>query len=368
MKLPFKLKKNSKNNSIKVRPTLKQERNSFYDSYIYDENGNLKKYLFSKITKSFTFFNTYTSKKNPFNFSLLSFKSQLIFLLIAILLPIIINIIGTYIEPVKQLLPDGTNNSKWASRRFLISMASIGIEAGLLAYFWILYGKKNFIKLGMISFFYISVFMPLGIIILFTIFQLLPFYKTMNKVNQNGFAVLIQVLLEIVFIILILLKTDFLFKRIKEFYKDNYFIILFIVAGSFLCVGASYLFNLIPIKTHTSDNQKSLNILLKSTWTTILLGFFTIFIAPIFEELTIRNGIYTMSSNRWFGFLGSLLYFSSIHVFDAGDWEDIVFYLGTGIVLSFIFLIANGNIFYSISCHAIFNVLAFVLLVVEHHH
>ncbi len=362
-------KLDSTNNNINE---TNQENN---DSNKINEQKNKKRNYF--------LFETYTSNNNPFNFKSIKLLDGIIFFLGAIILPFLINIIVTY------SMRKSSNNIENDNQRVILELVSWGILLIVLVYLWIKYGKK-FINMGGLAFFWMALIMPVACFILsmfvpappntlvlpmpqvgMTQFEYLKECEKLkekfneNISNYNGYLTLIQVLVELLGVIIIFLTTKKLWKRFIETYKDGWVFYITIIVGYASIVLFNYLFNFISISNTKllSDNQDSLNKLLDTTWTTILLGVFTLIVAPFFEELTTRNGIFILSGNKWIGYVGSILYFAGMHVQDAGDWQDITEYLAASIILTSVFMVSNGNVGYTITLHSIVNLVSFVQLV-----
>ncbi|QHX35652.1 hypothetical protein STIUS_v1c00970 [Spiroplasma sp. TIUS-1] len=96
----------------------------------------------------------------------------------------------------------------------------------------------------------------------------------------------------------------------------------------------------------------------------ILLFFFVILAAPIFEELTIRYFIALFSGNRWVTLVISGIFFATMHVTNTGDFASIPIYIFGSFVMSAAFTIF-GSIGHSTSIHIAWNTIAYVSLVIS---
>lgn len=319
--------------------------------------------------KCYTFFQTYSSKNNPFNFKIFKLRDGIIFFIIAIILPFLINIIVTYAHYIKP----NTSDQHYLSQRFWLNLFSIICSLMMLIYLWAIYGRK-FVSNGGLAFFWMSIFMPIMVLIFSLIIQKTIFYQNSSEDNKFILDTINQMLAELISVIVILLTTKGLAKRIINTYKDGWVFYVSVMVGMASIFAFNAIISLIPkLNTLfnsflTSSNQGELNKLLSSVTGIIVLGIFTLLIAPFMEELTTRNGIYTICGNKWLGLVASTIYFAGMHVADYGDWQSIIDYIGPAFILSFLFLFSNGNVAYTITLHAFINVIAYISSIINHMH
>ncbi len=305
--------------------------------------------------------NTSKDKNIQFDFNNAKRNDGWVFAIGAVFVPFLINIILTYsITHLSRLIP---------------MLISIFFASSVLGYLLSRNGK-SFFRNGGLAFFWMILFMPIITFILTIIIAhpIISHYKwnanpSSTDVNTNalGLETLMQVLAEIISIVGIFLLDKKLWKRFINTYKDGWYFPIIVFLGTFGIYLLTFIFGLIPISSSSSNNQDSLNKLLDSVWTIILLGVFTILVAPVMEELTTRNGIFLLTGNKWLGFVTASVYFAGMHVNQSGDWNNILDYLGAGIGLSLIFMFANGNPAYDISSHSILNIISFTTLLIQHH-
>ena len=299
---------------------------------------------------------TYTAKDKFFKFQNSNSRDGLIFFFGAIIFPFLINIIVT---SMSNLGP--ADGIAWSQQRLWLEFTSWIIALIVLLYLWIVNGNK-FVRMGGLSFFWMILFIPV-LTICFSL--LIPYQKGIDKTDLAGYQILIQVIGEIIAIIFIFTTTTGLWHSFIKTYKDGWYFIYIVVFGVLILYVVPIFFNIFHFNAK-SDNQNSLEQLMNKTWTIVLLGLFTLIVAPITEELSTRFGIFLLSGNWRLGLLGSVIFFSGMHVSSSGDWYNIIDYLAPAIVLPWVFLAARGNIAYSITVHSIFNIFAYSSMLMVH--
>ena len=305
----------------------------------------------------------FSAKNFNFNFNTFHFFDGLLFVVVGIFFPIILNILITY----KLIVINNIN------RNLSLIMIDFSFAIFLICYFLFKY-KWYFINQKGLIFYSIILFLPcvtqlLNILFLGLFFKSFAIIFTKKIIVQDPFwlnviALISQFICEAIAIFLIFAYDKKLWLKVKYFFKDGFYCFLvlgFLIAANILNV----IFNGLKNLTFFSANQNGLNQFYKTFLTTLIFGFMTIILAPLFEELTTRHGIYLLSSNKFLGFLASSIYFAGMHVASFGDWENIISYLGASITLSLVFIIMNGNVMYCITTHSLLNVVAFTFGVIN---
>lgn len=305
---------------------------------------NLKKILY-KIKKILI-----NDNIEPFDFNLVKLKNTgYIFLVTAIFIPFFINILITFMFTHNEYALAIVNFINWI-------IVAIG------SYFVINSSQNEIMRSGAISF-YCFYFIPniIGLIIGIIINQFNP--SDDIKITINLLILIISGLLTIFIIFKI---SPLIFKKIKLTIK-KYFKLIFII--NIISIFIIFLINLFfvylqsLITTTISNNQINLIKGLDKWWNIVFLFIYIIFITPIIEELATKQGIFSLSGNKWLGFFASIIFFSGMHVSETGDWEHFIGYIGTSLILSTVFIIFNGNVTYTIVLHSSYNFIILILLI-----
>ena len=119
--------------------------------------------------------------------------------------------------------------------------------------------------------------------------------------------------------------------------------------------------------TETSVNQATLDFMFENgriiDW--VLLVVFTVFFAPIVEEFVFRKAIMTFFVTKpLIGILLSGIAFGYIHV-TSGDYIQIIYYMGIGMVLGFFYYRSKYNIYVPIIMHMIFNGFLVTMMLIQ---
>ena len=173
------------------------------------------------------------------------------------------------------------------------------------------------------------------------------------------------------------LKQDFidLFSKESKLSKKRYIIMAIIaVVAVFVMMCLSLLTEyLVSIVTNgaesTSNNQASIVKMIESGYGALLFIAVVLF-APVVEELLYRKAIFKFleKKNVWVPLMVSSLIFALPHMLSAQEnflaWFLLFAnYLSSGIILGLIYVKSNKNIYLSILCHMLNNLLAFLVIV-----
>ncbi|WP_338985293.1 CPBP family intramembrane glutamic endopeptidase [Spiroplasma endosymbiont of Diplazon laetatorius] len=309
------------------------------------------------------------SEENKFRFDILNYKTDgMIFVASTIIVPLILSVFIAFIIP--------TSTSEIGETVFF-STYTISILVGLV--FNCIRNKAGFFKNGY-SWIYMFILAPTVVATFVGIFANLIFKIEISNSENVGtqFVNVISMLITEIVIIILALKYDRkLFGRIKETLKNKWkeliiitilgFIIMFLIVNIFFSAFIEgYL-----IGASQSDNQNTLVSIIKGEHGSsikisyaILLFVFSVLVAPLCEEISMRNSYNLNASNRWLGFVASSMFFGFVHYGQSFDFEHMLSYTAAGFVLSGIFLYTKGNMTYSWIVHTLNNLVAFILLFV----
>ncbi|AKU79352.1 CPBP family intramembrane glutamic endopeptidase [Spiroplasma turonicum] len=197
--------------------------------------------------------------------------------------------------------------------------------------------------------------------------------ESIGKIIQG----ITQIISEIIIIILAFCLDKKIVKRIFNTFKKSYVPLIFwVVIGLLTLIIISTAFFSILIENNLlkfpqSDNQDSLIKMLDQNQPNsirityiILLVLLTIIVAPICEELCMRESYFSNCSNEYIGLIFSALTFGFIHYGNTGDFEHFMSYTMAGIILASIFWFSKGNITYSWLVHLLNNLFALILVFV----
>lgn len=126
---------------------------------------------------------------------------------------------------------------------------------------------------------------------------------------------------------------------------------------------ASVLLSLLGV-TETSQNQDSLNQISNgSLFEKIGLFVFSVLMAPIVEEFVYRKAVFGILERVNFvvAIIFSALLFGFMHV-TGGDYIQIIYYAGLGIVLGIVYHLSKNNIIVPITVHLCFNLFVNVMM------
>ncbi|AHF61277.1 hypothetical protein P344_05280 [Spiroplasma mirum ATCC 29335] len=299
----------------------------------WDEKIQLKKTMLDRV--------------NPFDFKLVNLNNTgYIFVGTAILAPFFISILITYLFAKNPNAVLVMNIVNW-------------IVVGVGCYFVLSRIQDKLLRTGAIAFYYFYFIPNIITLIAGVILGIL-------KVQTDTTANLVVSWIADVICIMILAKTSpYIFIKIKLTFKQNYKLLIpTVIIALIITFGFNYIFGLAQaqITPGTSVNQANLVAGLNKWWNVVILAVYTIFTAPIIEELACRHGIFSLTGDKWVSYFASIIYFAGMHVFQTGDWEHFVGYLGASIALASLFIIARGNVTYTIMTHALLNTVTFILI------
>lgn len=160
--------------------------------------------------------------------------------------------------------------------------------------------------------------------------------------------------------------NDFKNKDKREFFND---ILIGIPILYILSIAGNLLSMIFSGTGSSSENQMFLETLIAQV--PIVMFITVVIAAPILEELIFRLLFFTgfYKWNRWLGYAVSAGLFGLLHVYQPmleGNFSEILMifpYLFMGIGLCFIYE-RSDNIFASIICHGIINLVATILLLI----
>lgn len=162
------------------------------------------------------------------------------------------------------------------------------------------------------------------------------------------------------------------FKQINK--KRNFFNIILAFSGCIILYYSSYFFSFIAYKLTKetqSVNQSSFeNMILNGYGFIIFIAVFIL--APIAEELVYRKAIFKFFEGRkinWFiPVIVSALIFALPHMTSTEmslAWPIFLLsYLSSGIILGLVYHFSNKNIYISILCHMLNNLVAFIMIII----
>ncbi len=191
--------------------------------------------------------------------------------------------------------------------------------------------------------------------------------------------------LSLFFIFLILFKEYFIeqFNYLIKHWRKIFLIIVLGFSSMLAAAAASTTIMEYFGVTETSENQEALNMLMEgSLFDKISLFIFAVMLAPLVEELVFRKaifGIFDFKNPYEKGklkyivhkvlvsgiaiFISSLV-FGLIHV-TTGDFVQIIYYSGLGVILGVFYIIGNKNIYVPIIVHFLINLMVTLLMIFE---
>lgn len=215
-------------------------------------------------------------------------------------------------------------------------------------------------------------YIPIGYVLLniFGIIILL-FFSFASEQTQNLVSIyssyVLQIIMEIIIIAIFETKTKILSKSFKRvFNKKNIIaLIILILVGVGLYFLLNFLLGMLNslVGSGTSNNQANIESFSTSVSGSILVFVSAVLLAPIFEEIIYRYYFMAFNNYSWIGLLSSILMFAFAHVYQTGDFENILPYFSLGIVNGLIIYFGR-NISPCILVHLVTNLIAFIIMMV----
>lgn len=228
--------------------------------------------------------------------------------------------------------------------------------------------KRRLVKSGAFTFFLFYFFFNL-----FAPLVLEPLVTTIENINLRNFTnTLVQDVCEILIIVFTFGFSKPLRQRFVFSIQSRYSILLSVaIVGVVVTNLVSLLFtqinnafnNVGSVLNFNSDssNQNAINSVLQQPLGALAIIPLTIAIAPLCEELAVRNGVFQMIKNRPLAAVVSIFYFANMHVTTQVD--QILLYLGASIVFTLIFISSNYNVAYSFYTHSLGNTITTIAII-----
>lgn len=306
-----------------------------------------------------------SDNRYSFNFKNSNWYLTIIYLVSFIILPILYSIIKRY---AFGIIPTATGDvpNPWGGLDivFMYLMPIIGMSLSF-AFDWKTMIKKgawaaysHFI-FGFASALFIGIFL-VGVGVL-----------SKDPLNPTFLAVsfFVQILFQLAGSILVILSSKQLRMQIWTTLKEAkidlvVWTIIFIAIGYVLSAIFSQIASTYQSSDDNSANQQQLIAMTATPFGIFAFIFGTIFIAPINEEISYRYGTFNIVRNKSLGFVASLIYFPAMHIMQAGDWNNLLSYMGMAIILPSLFVFARGNTTYSIGAHMTWNTIAAIVTLI----
>lgn len=305
------------------------------------------------------FFKNFQNNFGVFSHSYLNKNILLLFVLLIVIIPFVLCLSLSFVFKA-------INNMNTYS--LLAMFIVIGCYLFYLAILFFKYRdqlKDNYLW---IFFMYI----PIGYValnIIGTIFMM--FFSFADATTQNTISLyssyVLQIIMEIIIVVIFEIKTKIFSKSIKKVFanKNILFFLLFTIVGVGLYFLFNYLFGFLDtlVGSGTSNNQESITSFATTIGGMILTFISAVLLAPIFEEIIYRYYFMVFTNYSWIGLLSTILMFAFAHVYQSGDFENIIPYFSLGIVNGLIIYVSR-NTTPCIAVHFITNLIAFILMVV----
>ncbi|MGL4617266.1 MAG: lysostaphin resistance A-like protein [Mycoplasmoidaceae bacterium] len=286
-------------------------------------------------------------------------KDIFFFLTFYIFIQIIWNIIRTIIYPEWPKTVDDffLNNIIDNENKFLFiyyfDIVFIKVFCSTIGIIWLF--KKN-TSLFLKNRFWILLYFYPGRLI---ISQIL-FYTNIDNDSLNLIA---SVIIPFIILGIYFIKNHDFIKQIKVFFNKNNvkFFILLSIIGFFAFILFFSIFGLITlgIGGGNPDNESNIQNSLKGPYAISIMFFSIVIIAPLMEEFVFRSAIAEISSNKWWMWPISAIFFAFVHISRSGDWINLLIYMPMGLVNGF-FYYKFRNITFPILLHFGNNLIAFI--------
>ncbi len=188
------------------------------------------------------------------------------------------------------------------------------------------------------------------------------------------------------FLLFVIIFKKYFRSQLKDLFQNKIRLMIIIAIGFIVMLAASVLSTVIMEAlgvTETSENQEALNMLLEGTlFDKIALFSFAVLLVPLIEEMVFRKGLFDLFHFQLkeddgskgakykkialaiFAVLISSFLFGLIHV-TSGDFIQIIYYAGLGVVLGVLYLVSKKNIFVPITVHFLVNFLVTTILLLD---
>ncbi|AHI52465.1 CPBP family intramembrane glutamic endopeptidase [Spiroplasma culicicola] len=300
----------------------------------------------------------YKLEDNQFRYNLVNWKTDgMIFLSCAFFIPVLFSLIGFFFFDLK------TNNYTQATVE-LAKLISAAVGLFLL-------GQRHsrILWSGGFAWYFLYVLAPQFIVL---ILAFIPFE------NSDIFNMLAMLISGAAVLIIILKFDRVITKRMKETFKNHLgtlivtsliaFVAMFLISTMFF----SSLIENTWLNLAQAENQNSLTGPLNdaNTSTTvkiiyvIILFAYAVVVAPLLEEIVIRQSWFVNIGNKWAGLIFSSLFFGFMHYGTTGDYEHFLSYTSAGFCLGAVFIFSKANVTYSWMVHLLNNLTAFILMII----
>ncbi|MGL5246303.1 MAG: lysostaphin resistance A-like protein [Mycoplasmoidaceae bacterium] len=289
----------------------------------------------------------------------LEIKDMLFFFTFYIFIQIIWNVIRTIIYPdwAKTVDDFFQNNVFDDKNKFLFiyyfDIVFINIFCPMIGVIWIF--KKNTSYFLKNRFWILLYFYPGRIII-----SQILFYTNLdnNTLNLIGSVIIPLIILGIYFI-----KNYDLINQLKTFFDKNN-IKFFILLSAILIVAFILAFAIlggitIGIGGGKPINESNIQTSLTGPYAIVVMFFTVVIIAPLIEEFVFRTALAEITSNKWWAWPISTIFFAFAHISRSGDWINLLVYMPMGLVSGF-FYYKFRNIVFPILLHFGNNLIVFI--------
>lgn len=305
----------------------------------------------------------------PFNFKNTNWFVTIIYLTSFILVPIIYSLIKTYGFHI-----DSDNSTKPWTVLDLVLVYLVPIIGMIVAFIldwkamakhgaWAAYTHFLF---GFISSLLVGLF----------IVQTGAINRDKHEVLFLSVSFIIQVVIQFLGSLIVILTNKALRKQIAATFKEaKISLLIWIVTFLIIITILNLIFNAISNAVNQtniladnnsqSDNQNQLEQMATTPLGIFALVLGSIILAPINEEISYRYGTFSIVRNKWIAYTASLVYFPAMHILDSGDWNNIFGYLGMSLAAPLLFIIARGNVTYTIGLHMLINTVATISLFIS---
>lgn len=304
----------------------------------------------------------------PFNFKNPNWFVTVIYLVSFILVPIVYSLIKTYAYHITS-----SNSTKSWSVLDLVLTILVPLIGMVIAF---IIDWKAMAKRGAWAAYthFLFGFISSLIVILFLI-QTKAIDQDKNESLFLAVSFIIQVVIQFIGSLIVVFTNKGLRKQIVATFKEaKVSLLLWVITFLVIIIVLNLIFNTISNAVNqttffadngASDNQQQLEQMATTPLGIFALVLGSIFLAPINEEISYRYGTFSIVRNKWIAYTASLVYFPSMHILDSGDWNNIFGYLGMSIATPLLFIIARGNITYTIALHMLVNTIATISLFVS---
>ncbi|MGL4616756.1 MAG: lysostaphin resistance A-like protein, partial [Mycoplasmoidaceae bacterium] len=184
-----------------------------------------------------------------------------------------------------------------------------------------------------------------------------------TNIDINSLNLIASVIIPIIILIIYFIKNYDFLNQFKTFFNKRnikFFTLISVIGVISFILAFSILGGItLGIGGGQSDNESNIQNSLNSPYAITVMFFVIVIVAPLIEEFVFRSAIAEVTSNKWWAWPISTIFFAFVHISSSGDWINILAYIPMGLISGF-FYYKFRNITFPILLHFGNNLIAFI--------